>query len=102
MEMEADAIDPVEAPPSGDIELKEVKRLYGDKLCLMGNIQLRDLETFSSNEIRALVTKCMEDGKPGGNFVIMPTASPIDVPIKPKTDRNYRIFIDTALEYGVY
>ena len=102
MEMEADAVDPVEAPPSGDIELKEVKNLYGDKLCLMGNIQLRDLETLSSNEVRALVIKCMEDGKSGGNFVIMPTASPINVPINPKTDRNYRSFIDTALEYGVY
>lgn len=102
IEMEADAIDPVEAPPSGDIELAEVKRLYGDKLCLMGNLQLRDIDTLEPEEMKAIVKKCMEEGKKGGGFVIMPTATPIDIPLASTTERNLKIFIDTALEYGAY
>ncbi len=102
VEMEADALDPVEAPPSGDIELKEVKRLYGSHFCIMGNIQLRDLETASEEEMRNITIKCMEAAKEGGGFIIMPTASPINVPLSPVTEKNYRVFIDTALEYGVY
>jgi len=102
VEMGADALDPVEAPPTGDIELAEVKRLYGDHLCLFGNIQLRDLETLSAQDMRTLVRETIEAGKPGGGFVIMPTASPINADLSPVTERNYRIFIETALEYGVY
>lgn len=102
IEMEADALDPVEATPSGDIELDEVKKLYGDKLCLMGNLQLKDLEYASEKEMREITIKCMMDAKHEGGFIIMPTTCPINSPISPVTERNYRIFIDTALEYGEY
>jgi uroporphyrinogen-III decarboxylase len=99
-EMGVDALDPVEAPPSGDITLAEVKRLYGDRLCLMGNLQLRDLETASAEEMAAIVQETLAAGMPGGGFVIMPTAAPINADLSPVTERNYRIFIETALEYG--
>lgn len=102
VEMEADALDPIEAPPSGDIELGEVKRLYGDKLCLCGNIQLKDLEYASVDQMRRIVQKCMDDAKEGGGYVILPTAAPINTPLSPITERNYKVFIDTALELGVY
>lgn len=102
IEIEADAMDPLEAPPSGDIELSEIKRLYGDRLCLMGNIQLRDLEYAPANDMKAIVKKCIEDGKEGGGFVIMPTAAPINTPLSSVTERNYRIMIDSALQYGRY
>jgi len=102
VEMGADALDPVEAPPSGDITLAEVKRLYGGRLCLMGNLQLRDLETATDGEMRRIVQETMEAGKPGGGFVIMPTAAPINADLSPVTERNYRIFIETALECGSY
>jgi hypothetical protein len=32
----------------------------------------------------------------------MPTASPIDVPLSPRTEENYRAFIEAGLEYGEY
>ncbi len=100
--MGADALDPVEAPPSGDITLAEVKRLYGDRLCLMGNIQLRDLETAAPEEMRRIVREAMAAGKPGGGFVVMPTAAPINADLSPVTERNYLILIETALECGAY
>jgi uroporphyrinogen-III decarboxylase len=102
IEMGADSLDPVEAPPTGDIELAEVKRLYGDRLCLFGNLQLRDLETLDAESMRRVVIETMAAGKPGGGYVMMPTACPINANLSPVTERNYRIFIETALEYGAY
>jgi len=98
----ADALDPCEGPPDGDITLSELKARTKDRLCLFGNIQLKMLEHASVSEIREIVRNCMDDAKEGGGYVIMPTAAPINVPLSPKTEENYRAFIETALEYGKY
>ncbi len=102
VDMGADATDPLEAPPTGDIEFAEVKRLYGDRLTLLGNVQLRDLETLPADEMRDLIRRTVETGKPGGGFVLMATASPINADLSPITERNYHIMVETALEYGAY
>jgi len=102
IEMNADGTDPVEAPPSGDIELSEVKRKYGDKLVLFGNMQLRDLEFATPAGIDKMVKKMMEAAKKDGGYVIMPTASPIDANLKRETESNYYAYIEAALKYGKY
>lgn len=98
----ADAIDPCEAPPDGDISLSDIKRTIGDTMCIFGNLQLKLLEHGSRGEVRQAVASCMEAAKGGGRYVIMPTASPINIPLMPKTEENYRTFIDAALEFGGY
>lgn len=98
----ADALDPCEAPPDGDIELGEVKRRTKGRMTIFGNLQLKLLEHGRAQQVREAVIACMEQAKDGGRFVIMPTASPINIPLSPKTEENYRAFIETALEYGVY
>jgi uroporphyrinogen-III decarboxylase len=101
-EIGVDALDPVEAPPSGDILLKDAKKRIGDRICLMGNIQVRDMELMSENEVEELVKRTIDDGAPDGRFVLMTTASPINAPIAEQTKRNYYTLIDTALKYGRY
>ena len=98
----ADSIDPCEGPPDGDITLAELKMRTKGRVCLFGNLQLKLLERASRAEVRETVRQCMEDAKEGGGYVIMPTAAPIDAALSPKTEENYRVFIDTALEYGKY
>ncbi|MCL2775583.1 MAG: hypothetical protein FWD71_19895 [Oscillospiraceae bacterium] len=98
----ADAIDPCEAPPDGDITLSEIKEKTAGKLCIFGNLQLKLLECGSTDEVREYVKNCMLSAKEGGGYVIMPTAAPIDIPLSPKTEANYRTFINTALEFGRY
>lgn len=102
IEMGADATDPVEAPPTGDVELAEAKRIAGDKLALFGNLQLRDLEFCTPDEIERLVITCMNAAKAGGGYCIMPTASPINDPLNDRTRDNYLRFIDAALRHGMY
>jgi uroporphyrinogen-III decarboxylase len=100
--MGADALDPCEAPPDGDISLKDIKQQVGDTMCLFGNMQLKLLEHGSTADVRAAVQLAMDSAKGEGGYVIMPTASPINVPLAPKTIENYRVFIETALELGQY
>ena len=98
----ADALDPCEGPPDGDITLGELKQRTNGELCLFGNLQLKLLEKAKSSEVREEVKRCMDAAKEGGGYVIMPTAAPINVPLSPQTEENYHVFIETALEYGKY
>lgn len=102
VESGADATDPVEPPPDGDISLSEIKERYGDKLILFGNMELKYLEQETPAEIRQRVREIMEEGKPGGGMVLMPTAAPINVPLSPRTEENYLAFIEAGHEFGGY
>jgi hypothetical protein len=97
-----DAIDPVEPPPDGDVELSQVKKRLGDRMCLFGNIEVKLLEYGSHDEVRDFVINAMAQAKAGGGYVIMPTASPIGAPLSSKTIDNYATFIETALKFGQY
>jgi len=98
----SDAVDPCEAPPDGDVELDEIKRQIGDRVCICGNLQLKLLEHGSREDVAQAVRNCMDAAKEGGGYIIMPTAAPINVPLAKKTEENYLCFIETALELGQY
>jgi len=98
----ADALDPCEAPPDGDITIGEIKAQVGYKMTLFGNLQLKLLENGTPNQVREETLRVMAAAKAGGRFVIMPTAAPIDADLKKRTTENYRAFIDAALEVGGY
>ncbi len=98
----ADAVDPCEAPPDGDIELAEVKQRVGDTMCIFGNIQLKLLERGTPQQVEAEVIKTMEMAKANGRFIIMPTAAPINSPLDAQTEENYLQFFRTAKEHGIY
>lgn len=102
LQTDAQGLDPIEPPPDGDIELAEVKKRAGDRFCLFGNIELKELEHSAPDRIDALVRAAMEAGKPGGGFVLMPTASPINVPLSGKTEENYLTMFESARRYGAY
>ena len=96
------ALDPVEPPPDGDITIAEIKKRTGNKLVLMGGVELKPLEAASGDFVEKLIRDLVAQGKPGGNYVVMPTAAPINIPLAPKTEENYKRFINTALECGKY
>jgi hypothetical protein len=100
--MSPDGLDPIEPPPDGDIGVAELKARVGERICLFGGIELKHLETADERFVEDLVRRTMAEGKPGGRFVIMPTAAPINIPLSPRTERNYFRFIETALETGPY
>jgi hypothetical protein len=101
-EMAPDALDPLEPPPDGDIDVAGLKRILGARVCLMGGIELKHLEHGDAAFVEELTRRTLAEGKPGGRFVIMPTAAPINLPLAPKTEENYFRFIETALDAGRY
>lgn len=101
-EMAPDALDPIEPPPDGDISVAELKTAVGGCICLTGGIELKHLEHADGQFVERLVRDTIEAGKPGGWFIIMPTAAPINVPLSAKTEANYFRYIETALDAGKY
>jgi Uroporphyrinogen decarboxylase (URO-D) len=100
--MGADATDPVEPPPMGDVTLEEAKRITEGRLTLFGNLEFRDLETLSRDEVVDLTRCTLAEGMPGGRFALQPTAEPITIPLNPKLEENWVAYIETALEHGRY
>jgi uroporphyrinogen-III decarboxylase len=103
LETGCDGLDPCEPPPDGDIELQEVqRRCQARGVSVWGNIELKLLEGGTPEQVRAEVRKIMTQAKEGGGLVLMPTAAPINLPLSPRTEANYKAFIDAGLEFGQY
>ncbi len=101
-EMGGDVLHPIEAPPMGDVTLRDAKRRIGDRVCLEGNIQIGDLFGGTEQEVRDATKAAMEEGAPGGGFVLCPTASPYTPRLQPHVVRNYVAMIETAIAIRDY
>jgi hypothetical protein len=96
--MGADAIDPIEPPPHGDVDLRVVRERYGKQMVLFGNIEITDLENVSAEKFRPLVRQAIADGTTGEGrgFVLMTSAAPYGREISELTFRNYQIMVEEA------
>ena len=55
--------------PQGGVDLAEVKRLYGDRVALCGNVNCGLLQTGTQEECEADVRRCLRDGMEGWGFI---------------------------------
>ena len=92
----ADAIDPIEPPPQGDVELHDVRRRYGDRLVLFGNLEIADIENMPTGAFSEKVKRTLEEGTAGTGrgFVLMPSSAPYGRILAPRTLRNYEKIIE--------
>jgi hypothetical protein len=99
--MGAAAIDPIEPPPQGDVELSWVRREYGRDLVLFGNIEVADIENMPPAAFGKQVRQSLADGTAGNGrgFVLMPSASPFGRRFGPYTLQNYEALIRIAEEF---
>jgi len=90
------AFNPVQ-PNSMDIE--EVKKKWGDKLCIIGNLNLDSTLTLGSPEdVRAEVYERIRTIGPGGGYMVSSSNSITDyVPLE-----NMKAMIDATFEFGKY
>jgi uroporphyrinogen decarboxylase len=57
--------------PSANMDLNAIKEKYGDKLCLMGNIDINNLLPFGTEQqVRMKVRETIETGSKGGGFIL--------------------------------
>lgn len=100
--MGTDGLNVLEPPPIGDTILADAKRRIGDRVCLIGNVQYDDLARGSLDQIEQLVRDAIEQGAPGGGFMLSPCASPYERTLSPKTQRNLVHYLKMGREYGQY
>jgi uroporphyrinogen decarboxylase len=92
-------IDPLEISPMGDCNLKELKRLYGDKLVLKGNLHTTDVMLRgSAQDVRDAAKQAIDDAAEGGRFIL----STGDQCGRDTPDENIFAMIETAKTYGRY
>ena len=91
-----DALDPIEPPPQGDIELSYVRRNYGRQMVLFGNLEIADIENCSSDVFRKKVGTALQEGTEGEGrgFVLLPSSCPYGRKISTRTVRNYEIMVE--------
>ncbi|MDA3798066.1 MAG: hypothetical protein PF692_03190 [Kiritimatiellae bacterium] len=55
--------------PQGGVDLAEVKRLVGDKVCVIGNVNCALLQTGTEEQVVEDVNRALTVGMPGGGYI---------------------------------
>lgn len=97
-----DAVHPLEPPPMGDVVLADAKQRVGRDLCLEGNIQIGDLYGAPTDAVVRAVEEAFAAAKPGGGFMLCPSASPHTPKLTDLTVRNYLAMIETGVRLREY
>jgi hypothetical protein len=59
--------------PMAGMDLNHLKETYGEKLCLIGNIDVSHLLPFgTAQEVVKAVKKCIQDAATGGGYILSP------------------------------
>ncbi|MBT7067477.1 MAG: hypothetical protein HN919_14340 [Verrucomicrobia bacterium] len=98
-ETDLTVIDPLEIPPMGNCNLAELKRLYGDKIVLKGNLHTTEVMLRGSvDDVIAASKQAIDDAAAGGRFIL----STGDQCGRDTPDENLRAMVETARTYGRY
>lgn len=98
-ETNLDVMEPLERPPSGNVDLREVKEKFGDRLALKGNVNT--FETMlkgTPEDVEREAKWCIDVAAEGGGFVL---ATGDQVP-RDTPEENILALIETAKRYGKY
>ena len=98
-ETDVDSINPIQEAPMGDCSLPELKKLYGDTLCLKGNVGvIYPLLEGTPEDVEKHVIRCMDAAKENGRFILFG-----DEGVSSRTPvENVKAYVDAALRYGKY
>ena len=55
--------------PQAGVDIAEVKRLYGDGVCLIGNVNCGILDTGTDEQVAESTRYCLKHGMPGGGYI---------------------------------
>jgi hypothetical protein len=94
--MGCSGLDPVEPPPQGDVQLEYVRKNYGEKLVLFGNLELSDIVNCPTEVFSEKVHSALREGTAGNGrgFVLMPSACPYGRKLPEQAILNYEKIIE--------
>jgi uroporphyrinogen decarboxylase len=92
-----DGINPIE--PAAGMQLKRVKQLVGDRVCITGNIDCAHLLPHGTvDEVREAVRQAIADAAPGGGYILTSSNS-IHSSCAPQ---NFIAMVRACHEFGQY
>lgn len=98
-ETDLTVIDPLETAPMGNCNLRELKKLYGNKLVLKGNLHTTNVMLFGSvKDVAEASKRAIDDAAAGGGFIL----STGDQCGRDTPFENIFAMIETAKTYGRY
>lgn len=98
-ESDLSSINPLEIRPMGDCDLARVKREFGGKLSLMGNLHTTDVMLRgTADDVRRASRQAIDDAAEGGGFIL----STGDQCGRDTPDQNILAMVETAREHGRY
>ncbi len=97
IDADPDGLNPIE--PVAGMDIKEVKEKYGDRVCLIGNIDCgKLLSSGTVEQVEQAVKKCIKEAAEGGGFILSSSNS-IHSSVKPE---NYLTMVQAGMKYGKY
>jgi uroporphyrinogen decarboxylase len=84
--------------PQGGVDIAEVKRRYGHRLCLIGNVNCAALDTGSDEDVIASARYALRQGMPGGGYVFS-TSNCVYTGMRLQ---RYELMLDVWRREGVY
>jgi len=80
-------------------DIVAVKKAYGDRLTLMGNLEIGGVLAFGTpDDVRKETRRLLSAMMPGGGYVAMSSNSVANCVVP----ENYMAMVDTVLEFGYY
>ena len=98
-ETELNCINPLEEPPMGDVNLAEVKKTYGSRIALMGNLHtIKVMLQGTVEDVERAAKKAIDDAGEGGGFLL----STGDQCGRDTPPENIHKLVEAARTYGRY
>ena len=76
--------------PMAGVDIREVKRLYGNRVALCGNVHCAALQTGTDEEVIASAEYCLKYGGEGGGYIFATS----NVPFKGMPPQRYQLILD--------
>jgi uroporphyrinogen decarboxylase len=84
--------------PQAGVDIAEVKRCYGNRVCLVGNVNCGLMDTGTDAEVIASARYALRHGMPGGGYIFS-TSNCVYTGMRPE---RYELILKVWREEGVY
>ena len=98
-ESELDSMEPLEEPPSGNVDLFDLKKKFGNRLCIKGNLNTTDfMLNATPDQVEEKCKRAIDAAGDGGGFIL----STGDQCGRDTPDENLFKMVEVAKSYGKY
>ena len=84
--------------PMANVDIKEVKEKWGDRVALCGNVNCALMQTGTEQEVIESAEYCLKYGKPGGGYIYCTS----NVPFKGLPADRYQLVLDVWEKHRKY